>query len=70
MGSAINFHGVGVSALEALRPGSRVLLDAGISGEVTEHLHRSRQLRVLPDGQAGRHLVVTYDAIEEILSGQ
>lgn len=60
-----NFHGIDVDALSALPIGSQVLLDAGVEGEVREHLPRGGRLRVDTGGTAS--LVVTYDAVERIL---
>lgn len=61
-----NFWGIPLAELRALEPAAKVRLDIDAQATVTEHLHRSGQLRVSLDEIPDRSLVVTYDAIEQI----
>lgn len=61
-----NFWGIPLAELRALEPAAKVRLDIDAPATVTEHLHRSGQLRVSLDEIPDRSLVVTYDAIEKI----
>jgi hypothetical protein len=63
--SDINFYDIPLAELTALKPGARLLLDAGIEVTVTESLLRSGQFAVAT--AEGTRLVVRYDAVEKVL---